>query len=189
MKLVYLHPEALQDLDVTQIDVHHISEISLANMVGLDLSQADAIVTFLPDEESYQLCELIYEEFGTNTMVALLDDRVNFDRFYELGVNVVEPQTAVVSLLEHFVRAPVGASLLLGMDGIQDVVDIKLRTPDLNNIRIRDLNLPLDVLILSVSRKNQTIISHGYTKLRVGDKVTIVGPEEKLAEVMARFDG
>ena len=189
VKLVYLHPEALQDLDVTQIDIHHISEISLADMAGLDLAQADAIVTFLPDEQSYQLCELIYEEFGISTMVALLDDRVNFERFYELGVKVVEPQTAVVSLLEHFVRAPVGASLLLGMDGVQDVVDIKLRTPDLNNIRIRDLNLPLDVLILSVSRRNQTIISHGYTKLRVGDEVTIVGPEEKLAEVMARFDG
>jgi Trk K+ transport system NAD-binding subunit len=75
------------------------------------------------------------------------------------------------------------------MDGGQDVMDIKLRTPDLDNIRVRDLNLPLDVLILSVSRKGRTIISHGYTKLRLGDKVTIIGPEEKLAEVMARFDG
>jgi Trk K+ transport system NAD-binding subunit len=189
VKLVYLHPEALENLDVGQVDIHHLSEISAAALSNLDLAQADAVVTFLPDEESFQLCEIVYEQFGIGTMVALLDDRANFERFYELGVKVVEPQTAVVSLLEHFVRAPVGASLLLGMDGDQDVVDIKVLNPDLDRVRIRELHLPLDVLVLSVGRGERTIISHGYTRIRFGDKVTVVGSAEKLAEVMLRLEG
>ncbi len=188
VKLVCVHPEALQDLDVMQVDTHSISQISLAELRKLDLAQADAIVSFLSDEESFQICEMAYEQYGMNTMVVLLNDRANFDRFHELGVKVVEPKTAVVSLLDHLVRSPIGTSLLLGMDGRQDVVDIEVRNPHLQGLLLRDLHLPLEVLILSVSRDGRTIISHGYTRLRLGDKVTIVGSEEKLDEVMLRFD-
>jgi Trk K+ transport system NAD-binding subunit len=75
------------------------------------------------------------------------------------------------------------------MDGDQDVVDIKVLNPDLDRVRIRELHLPLDVLVLSVGRGERTIISHGYTRIRFGDKVTVVGSAEKLAEVMLRLEG
>ena len=82
----------------------------------------------------------------------------------------------------------VGASLLLGMDGRQDVMDIEVCNPDINGLTLCDLRLPLDVLVLSVRRGQNTIISHGYTRLRLGDKVTMVGSPDKLEEVMLRFD-
>ncbi len=90
--------------------------------------------------------------------------------------------------MDHFVRAPAGTSLLLGMQDEQDIVDVEMRNPDLDGISLRDLRLPLDVLVLSVQRNGERIISHGYTKLTVGDKVTMVGNVEKLEEVMLHFD-
>lgn len=189
VKLVHvpLETEPLPEANITENGIKTIGEISLAELQTLDLAKAEAVVSFLPDEESFQLCELVYEQFGIKTMVALLNDRNHFDKFHELGVRVVEPQTAVVSLLEQFVRAPMGVSLLLGMDGRQDVLDIELRNPALNGLTLRELRLPLEVLILSVSRGEHTMISHGYTRLRLGDKVTVVGSPAKLAEVMVRF--
>lgn len=189
VKLVCVYPDASEGLDVSEIEIQSISQLSTAELQRLDLSQAEAIVSFLSDEESFRICEIAYEHYGVNTMVTVLNDRANFERFNELGVKVVEPKTAVVSLLEHMVRSPIGASLLLGMDARQDVVDIEVRNPDLHGIRLRDLRLPLEVLVLSVSRGKHTIVSHGYTRLRLGDKVTIVGSEEKLAEVMVRLEG
>jgi Trk K+ transport system NAD-binding subunit/Kef-type K+ transport system membrane component KefB len=189
VKLVCLHSESLQNFDIKQNCIFTMSEISLNELQQLDLAQADAIVSFLPDDESYQICELAFEHYGLEPMVVLLDDRANFERFHELGVLVVEPQTAVVSLLEHFVRSPIGASLLLGMADQQDIEDIEVRNPEIDGIRLRDLHLPLDVLVLSVRRGNRSIISHGYTRLNIGDKVTIVGSKEKLSEVMVMFDG
>ncbi|HZD11094.1 MAG TPA: cation:proton antiporter [Candidatus Binatia bacterium] len=189
LRLVCVHPEALQEVDVSQVALQSIPEISPSQLGKLSLAQTDAIVSFLSDEESFQICELAYEKHGISRMVVLLNDRTNFERFHELGVKVVEPKTAVVSLLEHMVRSPTGASLLLGMDGRQDVVDIEVRNPDLQGVRLRDLHLPLEVLVLSVSRGDRTLISHGYTRLRLGDRVTIVGLQEKLADVVLRFEG
>ena len=176
-----------EELDESDIQVHLVADWTKATLRQLNITNADSIVTLLSDEENYQLCEMVYEHFGIETMVVQLNERENASRFHELGALIVEPQTAVVSLLEHFVRSPVGASLLLGTEGVQDVIDIEVRNPELDGLTLRDLRLPLDVLILSVSRGHRTFISHGYTRLRLGDKVTIVGSEEKLEEVMLRL--
>lgn len=189
VKLVCVHPEAARDLDVSGVDRVTVSELSAAELKRVGLAQTDAIVSFLSDEESLQVCEIGFEDYGIGTMVVVLNDRANFERFHALGVRIVEPQTAVVSLLEHMVRSPIGATLLLGMDGRQDVVDVEVRNPALHGIRLRELHLPLEVLVLSVNRGGRTIISHGYTRLHVGDRVTMVGSDEKLDEVMVYFEG
>jgi len=169
------------------VTVAYLAELSVDALRDLGMAQADAIVAMQSDELNYQICELAYEHFGTPTMVAYLLDRTKFERFYKLGVSVVEPQTAVVSLLDHFVRAPVGTSMLLGMRTAQDVVDVELRNPDLHGLTLRDLRLPLDILVLSVQRNGETIISRGYTRLELGDRITMVGSVAKLEEVMVRF--
>ena len=121
-------------------------------------------------------------------MVVRLKDRTDFERFHELGVLVVEPQTAVVSLLEHYVRSPIGTSLLLGMDLGQEMIDLEVRDPSLHGVALRDLRLPLDVLVLSVQRDGHTLIPRGYLQFKLGDKITMVGPKDKLEEVKLRFD-
>ncbi|MBE2223674.1 MAG: TrkA family potassium uptake protein, partial [Anaerolineae bacterium] len=188
VKMVCLSPADMEGVEFPELAIVYLPEVTVAAMSEIGLAEADAIVAMMSDEENYQLCEMVYEHFGTETMVTHLDDRAQFDRFHELGVLVVEPQTAVVSLLDHFVRAPAGTSLLLGMQETQDIVDVELRNPDLDGLNLRDLRLPLDVLVLSVQRNGERIISHGYTKLTVGDKVTMVGNVEKLEEVRLHFD-
>ncbi|VAW31051.1 hypothetical protein MNBD_CHLOROFLEXI01-4004, partial [hydrothermal vent metagenome] len=189
VKLVCRSEERMHELAAPDVNIQLVDDLSLATLKKLDTEHADTIVSFLSDEESYQVCELAYEHFGIETIVVRLRDRANFDRFHKLGVMVVEPQTAVVSLLEHFVRSPAGTSLLLGMDEGQEVVDMEVRDPSLHGVALRDLRLPLDVLILSIHRNGHTLVSRGHTQLHLGDKVTMVGPQEKLDEVTLRFDG
>ena len=117
-----------------------------------------------------------------------LNKRENFNKFHELGVLIIEPSTAIVSLLDHFVRSPNAASLLLGMDEGQDSIDVEVANRDIHGMRLRELRLPSDIIILSVKRKGHIIISHGYTRLRLGDVITLVGAEKSLEEVMFKFE-
>jgi len=41
---------------------------------------------------------------------------------------------------------------------------------------------------LSVKRKGSTLISHGFTRLRKGDIVTVVGSPKSVESVMLRLD-
>ena len=188
VKVVCLNETYLPQLGNGDITVCPLRQLDRAGLEQIGAVQADAVVTMLSDDENYQICEMFYEYFGTATMVVRLNDRNNFERFHELGALIVEPGTAIVSLLDHFVRSPSAASLILGTDPDQDMIDIEICDPDLDGIPIRDLRLPLDTLILSVHRDGHTIVSHGYTRLRLHDKVTVVGSYKSLEEVALKFE-
>lgn len=175
---------ALHDMDVT---IHSITDITPASLQGLQLERAEAVVTMLSDEENYQVCELIYERFGTKTLVVRLNDPANIERFHELGALIVEPSMAIVGLLAHFVRSPAATSLLLGMQEHQGIVEVDVRNPALYGTALRELRLPLDTLVLSVHRNGHMLVSHGYTRLEAGDRVTVMGSNESLDEVTLRF--
>lgn len=169
--------------------VHEYAGASHLSLRKFSAETADTIVCLLSDEENYAICETAYEHFGTKHLITRLNDREYFKRFLKIKVMVMDPNTAMVSLLEHFIRAPIATSLLLGMDENQDSIDIELRNHDYHGLTLRDLRLPSDVIILSVTRGDHPIISHGYTRLRLGDIVTMVGSNESLDTVRLNLQG
>ena len=170
------------------IEITDLKIICLKALKKLKLEKTETIILMLSDEDNYKLAELIYENIGTKDVIVRLNERANFDKFHKLGALIIEPATAIVSLLDHFVRSPGATTLLLGMDDGQDTVDIEVRNKDIHGMRLRELRLPPDVLVLSVKRKGQLIVSHGYTRLRLGDIITMVGSEISLDELKFKFE-
>ncbi len=170
------------------MQIHQLTDISIELLQSFNAGQADAIVTMLSDEENYRLCRLAYEHFGVELLVVLLNDRANIARFRQLDALIVDPSLAIISLLDHVVRAPSAASILLGMDDEQDIIDLEVRDSTLDGVLLRNIRLPLDTVVMSIHRNGQLIIPHDYTQLHLGDCVTVIGSPENLAEVTVRFD-
>ena len=161
---------------------------TIDNCKNLEFDKTEAVVLMLNDEKNYELAELFYENIGTKDLIVRLNNRENFDKFHKLGALIIEPTTAMVSLLDHFVRSPNAASLLLGMDEGQDTMDVEIKNKDIHGLRIRELRLPTDIIILSIKRKGQLLMTHGYTRLRIGDEITLVGSPKSLEDIKFKFD-
>lgn len=181
----FKNPEEFED--VHDLKIHNIKNLSLETLDSLNAKKADSIITMLSDDENLKVCELIYEFIGTSSVVVRLNDRANFKKFHDLGCLVVDPNTAMVSLLDNFVRSPVAASMLLGTEEGQATIDLEVRDRSLHGVALRNLRLPSDVIILSVKRKGHSIISHGYTRLRKKDIVTVVGSPDSLEKMQWMF--
>lgn len=177
------------DTRIDGIEVIYMDSISLENLNGIHAERTEVFVTLLTDKQNLEICEIAYQTYGTNVMVVRLHDREYFETFHKLGALIVEPATAMVSLLDHFVRSPQATSLLLGMQKDQDTRDIEVFNPNLHGVFLRDLRLPSEVIVLSIKRAGQVIISHGYTRLRMGDVLTLVGSIDSLDNVALRFEG
>jgi Trk K+ transport system NAD-binding subunit len=171
------------------IDIQAIGGLNLQSLDQLSAKRADAMIMMLSDEENLKICELVYEFVGTRNVIVRLNDRKNLKKFRSLGCMIVDPDTAMVSLLDNFVRSPVAASMLLGTEEGQSTIDLVVRDKSLHGVALRNLRLPSDVIILSVKRKGQSIISHGYTRLRRKDIVTVVGSPESLTKLQWMFGG
>ena len=172
-----------------EFKVHEYTGSDHLSLRKFTAENADTILCLLSDEVNYDICETAYEHFGTKHLIVRLNEREFYKKFHNIGVMVMDPATAMVSLMEHFVRSPIATSLLLGMDEGQDTIDIELRNSDFHGLTLRDLRLPSDVIILSVTRGDHPIISHGYTRLRLGDIVTMVGSIASLDKVRLNLQG
>jgi Trk K+ transport system NAD-binding subunit len=176
-------PEDYPDLTIEKID-----EISPEALEKLEAQGAEAIITLLTDEENYKICEIAYEKIGTRDLVVRLNHRYNLEKFHKLGCLVVDPSTAMVSLMDHLVRSPQAASLILGLQEGQDTLDVEITSPDVRGLPLRDLKLPPDIIVLSIKRGGQMIITHGYSRLRLGDIITMVGSRKSLSEMTLRLE-
>lgn len=175
--------ESVEDIEIVFMD-----SISMECLNKLEPEHADNMVLMLSDRENLQWCELIYEQVGTKEVVVRASgDRYYAKKFNELDALVVDPASAMVNLMDHFVRSPNATSILLGMETDQDAIDIEIMDPTIQGLALRDLRLPSDILILSISRNGQMMITHGYTRLRVGDIVTILGSPESIDKVELMF--
>ncbi len=188
VQMVTCNAETLENVGNGSPHINFLSEISAESLGGLNLDKTESVVLMLSDEENYAICELIYEHFGVENVIVRLEDRKNLDKFHDLGALVVDPGTAMVSLLDQFVRSPFAATLLLGMDAEEEFAEFEMHNPDLAGLAIRDLHFPHDILILAISRRGHRLLSHGYTRLEVGDHIAVVGSPDSLLEVQVRFE-
>ncbi len=170
-------------------EVITISDVSLQSFKILKLENADVIVCLMSDNENYKIAELIYEHVGTKDIIVRYNGtRSYLEKFKSLGVRTIDPSLAMINLLDHFVRSPNATSILLGLDQNQDSIDVEVRNKDIHGMTLRDLRFPTDVIVLSVVRKGQVIISHGYTRLRLEDIVTLVGTTKSVENVRIKLE-
>lgn len=175
-------------MEKSEVEVNEIHDFTADTLQMLGASRAEAIIAMLTDDENLEICETAYEKFGNKNLVVRLNERANFEKFHELGVLIVDPTTAIVSLLDHFVRSPSATSLLLGMEEDQDVIELTVGNRQLDGHALRDLRLPAGTLILSLQRDGHIIISHGFTRLKMGDVITAVGEKKDLERLALRVE-
>lgn len=169
------------------VEVVHISNLGFDEMKRIGADTADSFVLFYQDIDSLAICELAYEQFGTRHLVVRLHDRKFMKDFHELGALIVEPASMLISLMDHLVRSPIATSIILGMDESQDTVDVEMQNQDYHGMSLRELQVPNDIIILATKRNENPIISTGYTRLRIGDVLTLVGSRESLEKVKLKF--
>lgn len=179
------HVERLQVEDVRELHIPEVSEDCLRSLMKPD---TDAVVTMLQsDADNLRACQIAVEVFGVPRVIARVNDMTLRDEFTALGVRVLDPTSAFVSLLEQSVCAPQASALLLHGNPEQEVAQVTIQSPDVDGQLLRDLRLPLDTLVINVTRGGQSILPHGYTKLQRDDEVTLVGSPSNLAEAARRL--
>jgi Trk K+ transport system NAD-binding subunit/Kef-type K+ transport system membrane component KefB len=175
--------------DIEEINYVNILNHSLEQLKLVKCKEYETIVLMLEDIESLKLAELIYEKVGSKNIIARIKDRTFVDEFVKLGVKVVEPYTSLVSLMDNLVRSPNATSILLGTEKNQETLDIEITDKSIHGTQLKFLRLPGDVLVLSIKRNGVSVVTHGHTRLKLGDIVTVIGSHQSLEDMALQFRG
>ncbi len=93
---------------------------------------------------------------------------------------------ASMQLLEMLIRSR--ASNLSGQDMWSSMMELEVLSQEAVNVRLKDLKLPEDTLIIGISRRREHLIPRGSTILRRGDMITVVCPIPRRRELRQLFE-
>lgn len=158
-------------------------------IVGTPWEKSETLVSLADDEATtLQVTLAAKTRLGFENIIAHVQDAELAERLREDGVVVADPGQALVVTLESLVRNPQAFSLLAQSDLEREVRAVKMRNPELVGHRLRELSLAGDALVLLLNRNSEAIIPRGFTELKKGDLLTLVGSREAVGKAARYFD-
>jgi trk system potassium uptake protein TrkA len=152
--------------------------------------QADVIAAVTgEDEDNLVICQLAKEKFRVRRSVGRINNPDNEHTFAELGVDVPVDATKIIAkIIEEEVSFSDFVNLMSFKRGKLSIVrvDLPADSPVIDK-RVKDVELPLDSVLVSILRGEEVVVPKGDTVLKTGDDIiaiTTIGNEPQLLDVL-----
>lgn len=148
---------------------------------------ADAIVAATgADQTNLIACQTARKELGVKRTLSRVNDPGNLAVMGRLGVDVPVSSTDILAqTLEREVDAAVIRSVVSLNRGEATISQFTLpEDSPLDGVAVKDLKLPGECVLISVTRKERLIIPRGPTKLQAGDRVLVLVGADAAHELM-----
>ena len=126
---------------------------------------------------------------GIKHVTALVYQPAEISKFQEIGARPFSPGLYQASLISMLVRNPGMFSLLTSTTHQQDIFELELLNNELDDKRVRHLQLRDDLLIVSIVRNEEQLIPHGNLRVQLGDRMTILGSLDALEDAKHLLEG
>ncbi len=148
------------------------------------LERAAAVVITRSDpDQALQWARWARGHFGVERVLVLHADAHLRDALTAIGAVPITPLEAQSTFLSLMARNPQFLRMLVSTADRRVVRAVPLRNPALHGRRLRDVEWPPEVLVLTIQREGEHLIPRGSTRLQRGDVLTLLGTPEALEEV------
>jgi len=179
--------EAFQKLGVRIIDGCDGYEGALEEAGA---SQARVLLDLTADSaDTRRVCRIARENFDVPVVVSRIADVELIPYLQGIGVKVVQPELATAMALEGAIRYPSAFDVLVHATDEIEVREITMRNPRFVGLRLGDIRLPGDALILSLQRDDTIMVAHTDTVLRLNDRLGLIGSPVSVEEAVAMLRG
>jgi trk system potassium uptake protein TrkA len=126
--------------------------------------------------------------YGIDNVVARVDNPQEMARFENIGVVTTNAAMDQAALLAMLAQNSLFYNLLTRREDDKDFSDVTVTKEVHFGQKIRDLNLPGDLVIVGLKREGQFIIPTGNTQLEKGDQLSLLGNLSCIQRAEAIFE-
>ena len=155
-----------------------------------NIEEVETVFALTNDDENNMMACVLAEKTGLKKRTIAIVNKTNYNLLQDsLNIDdLVDPRMTTVSrIMEHVHRGTIGTVYSL-LDGEYEFIEAKiLEKSQLLNKKIRDSNLPEDIRIGAIVRKDQVIIPRSNFVFEKDDLVVFLAKREQLKEVESIF--
>jgi Kef-type K+ transport system membrane component KefB/Trk K+ transport system NAD-binding subunit len=135
----------------------------------------------MSEEETLEVCSLAREQFGIPMVISRITNIELVPQLQRMGVKVVQPTLATAMALEGALRFPTIFDVLLQQDRDAIAVrEVSLVNRNLTGLKLSQVRLPGDALIVSLQRQGSVIVPHGDSQLELNDRIGLIGSPQSV---------
>ncbi len=154
------------------------------------LERAKAVIcTSSEVNYNFRVCGMVKSTYGISHIVVQVNDPQYRFRFEQMGVRTLNPALDRVAMFALLGRNPALYQLITRTDDDKEVAEVVMGNTRFTNMPLRKLQLPGDMLVLAVRRRNELLVPQGNTQLSLGDQLTLVGSVESIRSARSLFSG
>ena len=155
-----------------------------------NVEESETVLALTNDDENNIMVCVLAEKTGLQKRTIAIVNKSNYS-LLQKSLNIddlVDPRMTTVSrIMEHVHRGTIGTVYSL-LDGEYEFIEAKiLEKSELLNKKIRDANLPEEIRIGAIVRKDQVIIPRSNFIFEEDDLVVFLAKREQLKEVESIF--
>jgi trk system potassium uptake protein len=166
---------ALERLFGSLVHYGDATEVSVLERAGVE--RADLVIAVTgDDEDNLVACQLAREKYGAPKVIARVNDPRNQAHFEMLDINpTVSTTNTILALIEHELPQHELLTLLdLRREGLEIVELVIAAGSPAAGRAVRELHLPDEARLISISRDGISEIAVGESQLRPGDSVLAI---------------
>jgi len=153
------------------------------------VAHTETVVAVTNEDEINILSSLLAKRHGAKRVITLVNNTTYKPLITDLGIDVVvTPETITVStILQHVRRGRIRSVHSLG-DGMGEIIELEaLETSPLVGQKLKDIKLPLGVIVGAMVREDEIIIPSGSTVIKGNDLVVLFASTDAVKEVEKMF--
>ncbi|EOB7901880.1 cation:proton antiporter [Staphylococcus aureus] len=169
--------------DITMIEIADYEQDVLER---LGLFDRDIVVCATNDDDINRKVAKLAETHQVERVICRLESTTDDTELVDSGIEIFSSYLSNKILLKGLIETPNMLNLLSNVE--TSLYEIQMLNYKYENIQLRNFPFGGDIIFVRIIRNNESIVPHGDTQLRYGDRLIVTGAKEYVDELKQELE-
>ncbi|MGO5801184.1 cation:proton antiporter domain-containing protein [Staphylococcus aureus] len=169
--------------DITMIEIADYEQDVLER---LGLFDRDIVVCATNDDDINRKVAKLAKAHQVERVICRLESTTDDTELVDSGIEIFSSYLSNKILLKGLIETPNMLNLLSNVE--MSLYEIQMLNYKYENIQLRNFPFGGDIIFVRIIRNNESIVPHGDTQLRYGDRLIVTGAKEYVDELKQELE-
>ncbi|HEP1244463.1 TPA: monovalent cation:proton antiporter family protein [Staphylococcus aureus] len=169
--------------DITMIEIADYEQDVLERLGLFDL---DIVVCATNDDDINRKVAKLAKTHQVERVICRLESTTDDTELVDSGIEIFSSYLSNKILLKGLIETPNMLNLLSNVE--TSLYEIQMLNYKYENIQLRNFPFGGDIIFVRIIRNNESIVPHGDTQLRYGDRLIVTGAKEYVDELKQELE-
>lgn len=170
-------------IDITMIEIADYEQDVLER---LGLFDRDIVVCATNDDDINRKVAKLAKAHQVERVICRLESTTDDTELVDSGIEIFSSYLSNKILLKGLIETPNMLNLLSNVE--TSLYEIQMLNYKYENIQLRNFPFGGDIIFVRIIRNNESIVPHGDTQLRYGDRLIVTGAKEYVDELKQELE-